>query len=114
MGGLEVSVDDIEDHNESKSRGEPGSGRLRLSSKGVLQLAKHGHFLPIPLSRIADKSKADTLQKVLVITQVLWMATTCIARKIYGLPLTLLEIHTLVHVFCAVVLYAFWLEVRTV
>ncbi|GAB1318527.1 hypothetical protein MFIFM68171_08737 [Madurella fahalii] len=34
----------------------------------------------------------------------------CIARKVYGLPLTLLELHTMVHVACAIIMYGFWLE----
>jgi len=38
------------------------------------------------------------------------MVLKVVARKIKGLPLTLLEIHTLVHVFCALVMYCFWFK----
>jgi len=31
-----------------------------------------------------------------------------IARKVHGYPLTLLELHTLVHVICAFAMYALW------
>ncbi|KAF4497904.1 hypothetical protein FAGAP_5916 [Fusarium agapanthi] len=54
------------------------------------------------------KSKADYLQKILVAMQVIWMAMQCIARKIKNLPLSLLEVHTMVHVVCAIFLYLCW------
>lgn len=111
MGGIEVPVHDIEPRKEGAARGTQFSGRVRITAKGVLQLAKAGYFVPIPGSRIDDKSKADFLQKTLIMLQVLWMVTQCLARKIYGLPLTLLEIHTMVHVVCAVVLLALWIDV---
>jgi len=111
MGGMEVPVHDIETVKPGATRGSQFSGRLRLSSKGVLQLAKHDYFLAIPRSTIDDKSKADVIQKVLVMTQVTWMAMQCIARKVYGLPLTLLEVHTMVHVVCAVALFGLWIHV---
>ncbi|KAK3370430.1 hypothetical protein B0H63DRAFT_552440 [Podospora didyma] len=111
MGGMEVSVRDIEPkHNPKAARGTPRSGRLRATTKGILQLAKDGHFLPLSRSKISDKSKADVLQKLLVMVQIVWMATQCIARKVYGLPLALLEVHTMIHVLCAVVLLGFWVD----
>ncbi|KAF5690625.1 hypothetical protein FDENT_3789 [Fusarium denticulatum] len=92
MGGLEVDVSKFEHFTGHwAARGTLQSGTLRLSVNGVLQLARMGHFLPIERSKINDKSKADTLQKVLVMTQVLWMATQCIFR----LGISLLEIHTM-------------------
>ena len=63
-------------------------------------------------SDIDDRSKANVLGKALVCLQITWMLVECIARKAAGLPLTLLEIHTFVHVVCAISLYAFWFKVR--
>lgn len=80
----------------------------------VLLLAKYGQFLRIPKSRIDNKSKANVFQKILVITQVSWMVLQCIVRKAYGLPLSLLEVHTMVHVVCAFILYGLWFKVRIV
>ncbi|KAK3902098.1 hypothetical protein C8A05DRAFT_34225 [Staphylotrichum tortipilum] len=100
MGGFELAMADDPDE------------RIRtLSPEGLLKLAAvdMAPFM-IPRSRIEDRSKADTLQKALVLLQVSWMMLQCIARKAYGLPLTLLELHTMVHVVCAVVMYAFWLK----
>ncbi len=102
MGGFELAMADDPDE------------RIRtLSPEGLLKLAAMdmAPFM-IPRSRIEDRSKADTLQKALVLLQVSWMMLQCIARKAYRLPLTLLELHTMVHVVCAVVMYAFWLKVR--
>jgi hypothetical protein len=84
---------------------------LQLTPCGIIELAEDGHWIHIKGEKIDDKSKADVLQKLLVLVQVTWMATTCISRRIYGLPLTLLEIHTMVHVVCAISLYMFWLKV---
>jgi hypothetical protein len=119
MGGLEVSVKDIVVRSTRSTwsdspRGTLGSGLLRLTPNGVLQLASLGYFVPVPRSKIDDKSKADILQKSLVMIQVIWMATQCTVRKVYGLPLSLLEVHTMVHVFCALIMYLFWMEVRAV
>jgi len=57
MGGIEVPVHDIEPTKPWVTRGMQFSGRQRLTSKGVLQLAMDGHFLDIPRSKIDDKSK---------------------------------------------------------
>ncbi|KAK3936520.1 hypothetical protein QBC46DRAFT_419077 [Diplogelasinospora grovesii] len=38
------------------------------------------------------------------------MIIQCIARAAHGLPLALLEVHTMVHVVCAGFLYALWLK----
>ncbi|KUJ09588.1 uncharacterized protein LY89DRAFT_273733 [Mollisia scopiformis] len=111
MGGLEISAKDIVRSTWRDSpRGTLGSGSLRLTPNGVLQLASLGYFVPVPRSKIDDKSKADVVQKCLVMMQVVWMATQCIVRKVYGLPLSLLEVHTMVHVFCALLMYLFWME----
>jgi hypothetical protein len=101
MRGFEVSVSEIYD----------GAEKLRLSPNGVLQLAKLGYPLYVPEANIDDKGKANLIQKSLVMLQVTWMATQCITRRAYGLPLTLLEIHTMVHVVCALTMYFFWFYV---
>lgn len=85
---------------------------LPISPETMLWLAKLGHRIRIEPKRINDKSKADAIQKCLVLFQATWMAVQCITRRAYGLPLTLLEVHTMVHVLCAAIIYAFWLKVR--
>ncbi|RMJ15938.1 hypothetical protein CDV36_004382 [Fusarium kuroshium] len=88
----------------------PSPRTVCISPRGLIHLAKQGHWLYISRKRIDDKSKADYIQKALVLTQILWMVTQCITRYVNDLPLTLLEIHTVVHVICAVFLYACWFQ----
>jgi len=83
--------------------------RVTVTTDGILYLAKHGHFVDISGDSIRDKSKADLLAKGLVIFQVLWLVGQAIERKVEGYPITLLEVHTLVHVACAVCMFFMWL-----
>lgn len=100
MGGFVIDVSHL--HNSLS--------RVTISPKGVAFLASHGHFLKIPESTIRDKSKADILAKVLVCVQVAWMLVQTIGRKAVGYPITLLEVHTLVHVACAIAMYGLWFQ----
>ncbi|KAJ4289316.1 hypothetical protein N0V88_007067 [Collariella sp. IMI 366227] len=95
MGGLQLECP-----------GPDGENILRtLSPDGVRVLGDIKlEPLRVPKSLIMDRSKADTIQKALVLIQVSWMAIQCIARKIEGLPMTLLELHVMVHVVCAFVI----------
>jgi hypothetical protein len=95
MGGLALDVRDIH-------------GRRTLTPQGLLFFARRGFFFDIPEDTIRDKSKADILAKGLICCQVTWVVIQCIARKASGLPVTLLEVHTMVHVVCALSMYALW------
>jgi hypothetical protein len=123
MGGVQVSYRDVFGQDETPKT-EQGHARILfhavgesstkvLSARGVLELAKMGEFIYISRDAIGDRSKADTFQKFLVLLQVSWMVCQCIARRAYGLPITLLEVHAMVHVACAILMYAFWIEVGT-
>jgi len=102
MGGFEILY-------RGPEEAEPSL--VTLSPDGVRKLAAQNlEQFKISRSSIEDRSKADTVQKGLVLFQVVWMALQCIARKAYGLPLSLLELHTMVHVVCAMAMYAFWIE----
>lgn len=59
-----------------------------------------------------DKSKANVLGKVLICVQIIWFAIQVITRLVAGYPLTLIELHTVVHVLCALMMYILWWEVR--
>jgi hypothetical protein len=100
MGGFVVDVHSI--HNTFK--------RVTLTPFAVVTLAREGLFLDVPEDAIRDKSKADVLAKTLVLFQVGWMVIQVIGRKISDLPITLLEIHTLVHVVCALIMYLLWFK----
>jgi hypothetical protein len=89
-----------------------GLSSFRLNSDGILDLARFGHWVYIKPESIRDRSKADGIQKSLIVLQVSWMLASCISRKAYGLPLTLLELHTMIHVVRAFVMFLFWFKVR--
>jgi hypothetical protein len=57
---------------------------------------------------IKNRSKTDELAKGLTILQVSWMMIQTIGRKIDGLPVTLLELNTLTHIGCAIILSLLW------
>jgi hypothetical protein len=95
MGGFAIEVDHL--HNALRS--------VTVTPRGMLLLAKQGHFVHLNKDAIKDKSKASLLGKGLALLQILWLAGQVIERKIAALPITLLEIHTLVHVACALVMY---------
>jgi hypothetical protein len=101
MGGFVVDVSDIHD----------SLSLVTLQPLGILELAEKGRFLELSENAIKDKSKADTLAKLLVCVQGMWMVIQCAGRKAEGLPISLLEIHVLVHVACALCMYALWIEV---
>ncbi|KAL2074890.1 hypothetical protein VTL71DRAFT_8670 [Oculimacula yallundae] len=100
MGGFAVDIEHL--HNTVK--------RATLTPDGILLLAQHGHLFYVEPDAIADKSKANILAKSLVCVQVLWVAGQAIERKVAGLPISLLEYHTLVHVVCALVMYVLWFK----
>jgi len=80
-----------------------------LKPWGILRLAEL-KMLPndIPEKMIEARSKSDWLSKGLICFQVVWMMIQIIARKVGGLPVTLLELNTAVHIGCAIVLYLLW------
>jgi hypothetical protein len=100
MGGLELKSKHLE-------ADIPTIGRT-LTVKGVLRLAELGILPNISLTTIRQRSKSSFLAKGLVCLQVSWMLIQTIARKIAGLPVTLIELNTLVHVGCTIAVYTVW------
>jgi len=80
-----------------------------INLRGLLRLAEL-KMLPgdIPKALIEARSKSDWLAKGLICFQVIWMMIQIIARKVDGLPVTLLELNTAAHIACAVLLYSIW------
>ena len=82
--------------------------RLTLTARGVALLAKCGHLPRISKAEILDKSKADNLTKCISCLQAIWMIIQVAGRLAARLPVTLLEVNTMAHVFCALVTYVLW------
>ncbi|KAJ8068654.1 hypothetical protein OCU04_002356 [Sclerotinia nivalis] len=105
MGGF---VFDFENTSDNTPPFIPPYTRLTLTARGVSLLAQCGHLPNISKREIVDKSKADTMAKLLVILQVCWMLVQVIGRLVADLPVTLLEVNTLGHVLCAFIIYLLW------
>ncbi|KAL8665294.1 MAG: hypothetical protein Q9202_002345 [Teloschistes flavicans] len=98
MGGLIVDVSHLHDRLQT----------VILTSSGVQRLAETGCFFDVSDQDIQDKSKADFLAKGLVLLQITWTILQCLSRKATGLPLSILEVHILVHAGCALIMYTLW------
>ncbi|GME28700.1 hypothetical protein GTA08_BOTSDO03750 [Neofusicoccum parvum] len=81
---------------------------LTFTPAGVLELAKAGLLPSLPLSEVKDKSKTDVIATILVSIQSIWFIAQCFARLARHLPLTLLEIHTLVQLLCILTITIIW------
>ncbi len=81
---------------------------LTVTPAGAVELARLGLLNPVPEDVIYEKTKADPIRKLVVCVQAGWFIVQCIARVAHDLPLSLLEIHVLTHVFVALLMYLFW------
>lgn len=106
MGGFVVDLDSA--FLQSQPRFVEGVTRLTVTPKGVRLLAKCGHLPYIRKDDIADRSKTDELGKFLACLQASWMLVEVCTRLVLGVSITLLEVTTLGHVLCALVLYLLW------
>jgi len=84
--------------------------RLTLTPEGILRLAQVGLLPKISKEDVEDRSKADAFAKIVACTQAIWFIIQCFARVATGLPLTLLEVHTMTHIACALAMYGIWFK----
>jgi hypothetical protein len=105
MGGFAIDIDTLGPIPD-KLFGD--TNRLTLTATGTLLLAECGLLPDLSTDDIKDKNKADSLAKILVITQATWMLVQTVGRRVVSLPITLLEVHTVAHVVCAIIMYICW------
>jgi hypothetical protein len=84
--------------------------RIAFTAADILELAKVGILPDIGNEEMKDRSKADALVKTFVCVQLAWFFAQCSARTIKDLPITLLELHVITHIFCAILMYILWLQ----
>ena len=101
-------VDTDIEHFLDKEPFVKGITRLTLTPKGILLLARCGCLPRFSKDDIMDKSKTDEIGKLLACMQALWMVTQVVGRLILNLPVTLLEVTTIGHGLCAIILYLLW------
>ena len=106
MGGFVIDLDSKSPNGAPISAEE--ATRLTLTPKGVQLLAECGYLPEISVEDIRDKSKADELSKLIACIQALWMVVEVCCRLYLKLPVSLLEVTTLGHVLCALILYTLW------
>ncbi|ROT42542.1 hypothetical protein SODALDRAFT_326702 [Sodiomyces alkalinus F11] len=81
-----------------------------IDAEQLYYLVKHGHldFPRLTLDRIKEKSKADTLSRILVLWQVIWFSATEFHRIANGHPITTLELTALTFACVMVATSAVW------
>jgi len=62
----------------------------------------------ISLGSISDKSKADSLAKTLALAQASWLILDTISRWAQSLTVTTLELNTVAHALCALLVFYIW------
>ena len=84
--------------------------RLTLTPRALLYMAEHvpQHIPDISISAIQDKSKADWLAKIIVCLQAVWFFAQVVGRLATRCPISLLELNTLLHALCCLLIYAAW------
>lgn len=107
MGGFTLASGETAGEYSPSRRNE-----ATLTPDGLRFLLQYeSEALPdINADQIKDRSKADGLKKMLVCAQALWFCIQCIARISQSLPVSLLELNTVGHALCTLVIYVFWWE----
>ena len=105
MGGFAFDTSNAEPNFLPNHR-----SRLCISVYGLSYIAlKAPELIPdIAETQIKDKSKADGLAKIIVCLQALWFCVQCITRVSQRKAISLLELNTFAHAFCALLIYALW------
>ena len=81
---------------------------MTLTPNGIILLAEIGLLPCFSKQDVQDRSRADALAKSISCLQATWFFIQGLARVSAGLPLTLLELHTMTHIICALAMYAVW------
>ena len=106
MGGFVFDLD--ESCITERDRFTAQHSRLTVTPRGMAILARCGFLPKISKEDILDKNKSDNLSKMISVVQALWMLAQIVGRLIVDLPITLLEVNTLAHIGCAVIIYVLW------
>ena len=90
---------------------ESAGGQMMINLCGMAHIISNcGYVFKESKAMITDRSKADDIAKVLVCLQAGNLTIQCLTRLWGHLPISMLEINTLGHVICALLMYAFWLH----
>lgn len=84
---------------------QPG---VHLRPQDIVDLISVGALIPPSEEEIKDRSKADSVSKLIVLVQTLWFVMQCIARHINHLPIAELEVATLAYTIPILGIYVCW------
>lgn len=96
------------DHSYTDGSGTEQHLRSVLTVKGFQLMQRNNYAPQFTKADVDERSKADIIAKVVVVTQVTWFAIQVTGRVVAGLAVTALEVHTIVHVGCAIFMYVLW------
>ncbi|UKZ56782.1 hypothetical protein TrVGV298_010623 [Trichoderma virens] len=83
-----------------------------VNSKHILWLMSRGHirYPEISNEELLDKSKKDTVSKLITCFQVGYLIVQCIARGVQNLPVTTIELSTMAIVVCSIMTSICWIS----
>jgi hypothetical protein len=105
MGGFAIDTRKCRQNFLSRDR-----NRMILNPDGLRYLLQYEpSLLPdLSLEEIQDKSKASNIAKTIVCCQATWFCAQCCARWYAGIGFSLLELNTLAHCICALIIFMLW------
>ena len=105
MGGFAIDTRKCQQKFLSHNR-----NRMILNLDGFKRLLQHEpDLLPdLSLEEIQDKSKASNIAKTIVCCQAIWFCAQCCARWYADTGFSLLELNTLAHCICALLIFMLW------
>ena len=84
--------------------------RRFVTVEGIIQLVKSGLLPTISPEDIDERSKADIIAKMFVLSQITWFGLQVIGRLASKIPVTPIEIHTAIYVACTIAIYLMWIK----
>ncbi|KAK7450093.1 hypothetical protein VKT23_012975 [Stygiomarasmius scandens] len=107
--GLQIVFEEVEpgDINDKCYRLIEDSSSPRPATC-LLEFLIQKEIIRVTEEEILDRSKTDTISKVVVVGQTLWFVAQCVARAAEKLPVTNLEIMTLAFAALNIATYFMW------
>jgi hypothetical protein len=82
--------------------------RMTLKPAAICRLAEIGVFIDVSVAQIADVQNIDVLGRAVAVWQLTWLIITVLGRQARHLPISLLELNTVVNIAFAICLPLVW------
>jgi hypothetical protein len=100
-----AAADRAESDNQTRLYNNP----FHLNGLQLVELRRSGLLLRLPyitIEEINDKSKSDSLVRLIAVVQIAWTASQIIVRAVRHLAISQLEIAVIAFAVCAIITYA--------